>query len=179
MNTNEERIPVLAVDPGDTTGWFMAWVQPGEFDVSHPSRFIVSPSWGLVDTFEGLRDIYEWTFQRAKYVVVEDYVVYPAYALQHTGSHLNTAQILGVCEWLAWKAGATRVLQLAILARNHWPVSRIRKYLPKLMMYPSTPTPKTKGALGSHEVSALRHWLTFTERKKWITFNLIRGEDIV
>lgn len=96
---------VLAIDPGETTGWatFEACdlTQAGQFPVNDLEAF---------DTFV--------TDHRPDVMVIENYRVYASRAAQHVGSEVNTAQYIGILKFLGGMYQIPIALQMAHQAKG-------------------------------------------------------------
>lgn len=150
---------LLAIDPGETTGWVLANVVPQNLAAPPDQRFrvLARGTWLGYATLEA--QVY-YLFEEGTAVVVEDYRVYPHKALQHTGSELHTARMLGAVEWLTYHLLRTSpIYQTAAMAKGHWPNQRLKKHFPKEYK-----------EYNVHEKDALRHLLTYIEKSKYLQF---------
>jgi hypothetical protein len=96
---------VLAVDPGETTGWAdfenCELTRAGQFPVRDLEAF---------DTFV--------TDHRPDAMVIENYRVYASRAAQHVGSEVNTAQYIGILKFLCGMYQIPLALQMAHQAKG-------------------------------------------------------------
>lgn len=92
---------LLAVDPGETTGWAL-------FRMGNPTDSGEIPKEDFADTFLGALMTLEPSI-----VVVEDYKIYPHKAKAHTWSSLHTVKIIGVIEALCAQNNIPVVKQMA------------------------------------------------------------------
>ena len=143
-------IKVLAVDPGETTGYVLGIYTPN--DGSFPT--IDFGHTGVWYGIQEMRGLYQYTdlFAVFDVLVVEKYIIYPNRAKQHIGNPLFTSQVIGRLKWLAYLADKPCVEYLASQAKQRWPDARLRKYY-DLTRFPSR-----------HTVDALRHLLTYCEK---------------
>lgn len=146
---------ILAVDPGETTGFVRAEVvgdtcmDVGDLIKENSIRF------NKAGTLSGKRELVAniGLFSNLNVCVVEKYVIYPNRAMQHIGDDLYTARMIGQIEWLAYVGSSIDevVFQAASQAKQRWPDGRLYKYLPGL-----------KGKT-EHIKDAVRHLLTYVE----------------
>jgi hypothetical protein len=147
---------ILAVDPGETTGFVRAEIVSGAVyqdvgDLIRDSKV----HFNKAGTLSGKRELAAnvGLFSNLDVCVVEKYVIYPNRAMQHIGDDLYTARMIGQIEWLAYVGSSIDdvVFQAASQAKQRWPDSRLYKYLPGL-----------KGKT-EHIKDAVRHLLTYVE----------------
>ncbi len=143
---------VLAIDPGETTGYVLAeW---GSGGVSGLVGIIDFDEFGTWHGIEELGDKVErGLLANVVIFVIEKYVIYPNRATAHIGNDLYTAREIGRLEWLAYSIGAQVVMHSASQAKSRWPWSRIVKHFPEF----------TNSKYPGHIWDALRHLLTFME----------------
>lgn len=139
---------VLAIDPGETTGYAGALVENQTFQLT------ALGSWkGL----EGCAKMCDTLFSGEAVpalVVVEEYVVYASHLQQHTFSKVYTAREIGRIELYAHKAKSELVYQLAAVAKQRWPTSRLRRHF------------NWSPGFSVHALDALRHLFSILERRK-------------
>lgn len=95
-----ERDMLLAIDPGDTTGWVTLKYQGGELLDAGMDRDFLSTLANL--------DVY---LPRLAAVVVEDYRLFASKAKQQIGSRFEAVQIIGAVRMWMRLSGARFVLQ--------------------------------------------------------------------
>ena len=95
---------IISIDPGDKHVGFAAW-EGGE--LVKWAKFSPQQTIAELEPFQGL-DI-------LSRIVVESYRLYPWLAAQQGYSALLTPQLIGVIEYLGWKAGADVVEQNATI----------------------------------------------------------------
>ena len=98
--------PILAFDPGHTTGW--AFFEEGELKFA-----------GEIDTTSieacGEHAVKLFALYRPVVVVMEDYRVYKWRAKHHVGSELLTSQVLGALQLLAIQSASTQNIAVHII----------------------------------------------------------------
>lgn len=142
---------VLGVDPGETTGYALC-----DYDSQTQEMTVVE--WGEWHGMEELEQkISAGLFTGVQAMAIEMYIVYPNRARTHIGDKLYTAQEIGRLKWIARQLGISRVKeQPASMAKQRWSDTRLRKH--GFGAYLSSDLP--------HRTDALRHALTYIERKK-------------
>lgn len=159
---------IIAFDPGETTGFAIADIS-GMFTLAPK---IVSIRLGIVGEFVGLSDLWkhirpEWLILDSVHqVVIEDYIIYPNRAMSHTGSKVLTARTIGHIEFATYFLGGESLhnniaYQTASMAKSRWPDARLTKYL------------GSHKHISNHKRDAIRHLLTWVERKYQLPLEVI------
>jgi len=135
---------VLAIDPGETTGFVLA-------EVVTDDRITIKESgdWSGLGAFIANMDL----FAGVDVCVCEDYKIRPNRANTHIGDPLYAAQEIGRVKLMATLKGAQVVLQSASSAKQLWPGQRLDHYV-------NIATLKSR-----HTIDALRHLFTYAERQ--------------
>lgn len=132
---------LLAVDPGEGTGWVILTKQGMSLDA------------GITRTREELYDWLDTVPTNIEVVVMEDYRVFNHKAVAHAGSKLETARVIGVIEEWAHRHKATLVLQPA----NILPIAKLWTGI------------KPKGAhKDQHHISAILHGLYYLQKEGYV-----------
>jgi len=143
-------VKVLALDPGETTGFVQAVVE--EFGDAIYVQIEETGQWGNKTTLSEHLGLF-----KVDEIVIEDYIIYPNRVRSHIGDRVLTARIIGMIEWIAfyhYNLGLN--YQMASQAKQRWPNSRIDSYLP--LCWDTL-------IRSVHVKDALRHLLTFIEIK--------------
>lgn len=147
-------INILAIDPGDTTGFVLGKVLPDE-----TIQLVQYGTWGFIDDFI---PTYLRLFQgppgpTVHNIVIEDYRVYAHKAQAHIGARPYAIEVIGHVRLLAYLAPIEYPIcfQSASQAKGQWPDRRLYKHYSKAALK----------HLGVHPRDALRHLLTFIENQ--------------
>lgn len=141
-------VKVLALDPGETTGFVQAVVE--EFGDTIYVQIEEMGQWGNKTTLSEHLGLF-----KVDEIVIEDYIIYPNRVRSHIGDRVLTARVIGMIEWIAfyhYNLGLN--YQMASQAKQRWPNSRIDSYLSPL---------RHRTITSVHVKDALRHLLTFIE----------------
>lgn len=181
---------ILAVDPGNTTGWVMA-VYTSVTAQAHPT------AWGTFDNLQDEAEVMLHMTSLADHIVCEDYIIYPAPNIvkANLGSKLVSVRVMGRLEYYASLQERTVHYQTASQAKQQWSGHRLKAHYPYLRLYESGRARRDSGrifhsdghaypeeiepslALCRHEVDALRHAMTFIENHFKVA--LVRMEDAI
>jgi hypothetical protein len=138
---------VLALDPGETTGYVAA---DYEFRTCDETIIIAAATEGTWTAMAGLHSRL-YLFDTADFIVAEDYIIYPNRAKSHTGDRVYTAQEIGRIRWLAYANGLPVAMQPASMAKQRWPDERLREKLGRMPP--------------NHICDAWRHLFTYLEKR--------------
>lgn len=158
---------LLAVDPGNVTGWVKAKIisEPDDEFPNGLMQIVDHGTWSGIPLLWARRHNY---FEGVDIVVVEDYRVYPHKAQAHVGSRVTAARELGRVELLAWAICKCKPkYQMASQAKQQWPTKRFKRHFPKLY--------KELGTV--HAQDACRHLFTYIENEGLHIF--FRREDAI
>lgn len=175
---------ILAVDPGDTTGWVRVAVPLGRKPVE-----VLLERWG---TFTGLREELDseyLMYHDADYIVCEDYMIYPdpQVMLANVGSKLHAVRVMGRVERCAQLHSDCPeefvpdlvTYQTASKAKQWWPDTRLKLHFPTHKLYPTGKPRPGHVSLCRHECDALRHAMTFVEDHFNVQLVVINASTIV
>lgn len=144
-----EQKRVLALDPGETTGYVVA-----DYAIRRSGDGVDIVILTPVDegTWAGLQgfDDHLPVFYDADLAVAEDYIIYPNRAKSHTGDRVYTAQEIGRIKWFAYRHSIELTMQPASMAKQRWPDGRLREKLGRMPP--------------EHICDAWRHLLTYLEK---------------
>ena len=127
---------VLAIDPGETTGYVVAETDELDYDIKISGQF---PNWRSLEDL-----ITYWLPDR---IIYEAFYLSPQIAKYKTRSTLSTVEVIGVLKYLAWKYTTSLVVQS--------PSSKELVSLPR----------HVAGVTGAHARDALRHLIAYLRRK--------------
>lgn len=139
---------IASFDPGETTAYVRASVE----HTANGARVTIERigQWKGMDGLAATMSI----FDGVDHVVIEDYIVFPSRAKSHAGDKVLTAREIGRLEWITfYNAAVEYTLQASSMAKQQWPDERLFDYAPTMRRH----TP--------HERDAMRHLLTYVERK--------------
>lgn len=173
---------ILAIDPGDTTGWVLvSFVPPSAVEILLHGTFSAD---NLAEEYSHART----TYPLADLVVMENYVIYPeAHILKaNIGSKLTAVKVIGRAEghfyiWNESQEQAHPAFQTASQAKQQWTNSRLRRHFPRpdFDLRPSGKPGVCAEALCAHECDALRHALTFIENHFGVALVLTDKENVL
>jgi hypothetical protein len=156
---------VLAVDPGQTTGWATLTVDP-----ARPECVPVVVDGGQVLTWGGFRD----RIAGVTWVVYENWRLFPGSALAQVGSEMVAAQVIGVLLYLCEQAGIGATAQPALdNKRSFFNDVRLREngYLDAILLRGGSLT------RDRHEVDAIRHGMHFLHFTHGFAWDVSRTRD--
>ena len=125
---------ILAIDPGETTGYVVAEIDGLDYDIKISGQF---PNW---EQFEML--ITYWLPDR---IVYEAFYLSPSIAKYKTRSTMPTVEVIGVLKFLAWQHSIPLIVQS-----------------PSIKYVAATDLPRyVTGVTGPHARDALRHLIAY------------------
>jgi len=123
---------ILALDPGETTGYVVAEIDGLDYDIKISGQF---PNWQMLEAL-----ITYWLPDR---IIYEAFYLSPQIAKYKTRSTLPTVEVIGVLKFLAWQYSTPLVAQP--------PSAKELVSLPRYIA----------GVSGPHARDALRHLIAY------------------
>lgn len=171
--TRKLQVSILAIDPGDTTGWVRVLLDPYA-PHSHIERW--GHFYGLHDEIDAIEIMYKG----ADIVVAESYVIRPDTARANIGSSLAAVEVLGQVKMIcAMRHLEPLILQTASQAKQQWTDRRLKMHFPDHDLAPTGSPGVRKDRLCEHECDALRHACTLAENLYGIELVLTDPEHVV
>ena len=128
---------ILALDPGETTGYVIAEADGLDYDIKISGQF---PNWRMLEAW-----ITNWSPDA---IVFEAFYLSPQIAKYKARSTLPTVETIGVLKYLAWK----------------YEIHRLVGQLPSAKELVSLPR-HIAGVSGPHARDALKHLIAYLRRR--------------
>lgn len=171
------RCGVLALDPGNTTGWVLVEYFHDEVDPGY-----LLHRWGVFNSIDLEISAAPLMYKLANVVVTESYVIRPDTFSANVGKSPYALEVIGRARlWARQFEVPIFHQQPPAQAKQQWTDSRLKKHFQHHVLYPSGAPGAShpEPGLCRHEVDALRHAMTYLENAYGVALVMSDEEDLI